>query len=366
MILIAAAGTGGHIYPALAVAEALEAKGVSSEQIAFITSSRPIEDRIFSDTRYRRVALSIGGLTGGSIDKVLGLIKITWAALTLGKKLKLSGVEEPQVLIMFGGYISAVARVGLLFKVNDVVVVETNSVMGRANRFFRIGAKATFNAFSSKNKSSGVPLRRSALEALSADTADRNAIISTISDTADPYDRFIVAFGGSLGARTINQSVLALVESGDVGGGGSTLVYLVVGQRDFAQFVASRKFPLNVDGVTLSIAEYDNDLIEKLKVADVVISRAGSNTVAELAALGKAAVLIPLPNSPNDHQTKNALWYLENGRGVVLVDSEVNSTNLRRAISSALGRAVEELGKFDEVDAASKISVAVLSLIESL
>ena len=149
MILIAAAGTGGHIYPALAVAEALEAKGVSSDQIVFITSSRPIEDRIFSDTPYRRVALSIGGLTGGVIDKALGLMKIAWAALTLGKKLKSSGVEEPQVLIMFGGYISAVARVGLLSKVNDVVVVETNSVMGRANRFFRVGAKATFNAFSS-------------------------------------------------------------------------------------------------------------------------------------------------------------------------------------------------------------------------
>lgn len=366
MILIAAAGTGGHIYPALAVAEALEAKGISNDEIVFITSSRPVEDRIFSDGRYRRVALSIGGLTGGVTGKILGVVKIARAALALRKRLGSEGLSDPQVLVMFGGYISAVARVGLLFKVSDVIVVETNSVMGRANRAFRIGAKATFTAFEANSTSSGVPLRSTVVDALTSIASNREEIIRSVVDDGKSYERFIVCFGGSLGARTINEALLSLVEGGDLDGDETTLIYLVVGQRDFAQFATSRFFPLTIGSVTLAIAEYDTNLVEKLKVADVVVSRAGSNTVAELAALSKAAVLIPLPDSPNDHQTKNAIWYRENGRGVVLEDGAVGDASLSRAIGAAQERSYDELAKFDDLDAAGKISTAVLALIESL
>ncbi len=366
VILIAAAGTGGHIYPAIAVAEALEAKGISSDEIVFVTSSRPVEDRIFSNGRYRRVALTIGGLTGGIAGKILGVLKIARAALSLRKRLASEGLSDPQVLVMFGGYISAVARVGLLFKTKDVVVVETNSVMGRANRAFRIGAKATFAAFEANSSSSGVPLRSSVIDALTSTASNREEIISSVVDNGKSYERFIVCFGGSLGARTINQALLSLVEGGDLDGEVPTLIYLVVGQRDFAQFASSRAFPLTIGNVTLAIAEYDTNLVEKLKVADVVVSRSGSNTVAELAALSKPAVLIPLPNSPNDHQTKNAIWYRINGRGVVLEDGAVGDASLSRAIAVALERGHDELTKFDDLDAAGKISTAVLSLIESL
>lgn len=366
MILIAAAGTGGHIYPALAVAEALESKGISSDEIIFITSSRPVEERIFSNLKYRRIALSIGGISGGLIGKVLAVAKIVKAAITLRERVGIAGDREPHVLVMFGGYISAVARIGLFFKVKDVVVVETNSVMGRANRSFRLGAKATFTAFPEGSRSSGVPLRSSVLESLTSPKSDREAVIASIAGGDRSYERFIVAFGGSLGARTINQGLLSLVEAGSLDGDRSTLVYLVVGQRDFAQFASARSFPLVAGSVTLAITEYDNQLVEKLKVADVVISRAGSNTVAELSALSKAAVLIPLPNSPNDHQKKNALWYRDGGRGVLLEDSEVNNANLRLAITKALQMAPNDPLEFDELNAASKISAAVLSLIESL
>ena len=366
MILIAAAGTGGHIYPALAVAEALEAKGIPSDEIVFITSSRPVEDRIFSNIRYKRVALSIGGLSGGIAGKTLGVLKIARAALSLRKRLDSKGLSNPQVLVMFGGYISAVARVGTAFKIKDVVVVETNSVMGRANRAFRIGAKATFTAFNANSTSSGVPLRSSVVEALTSTSSNREEVISSLVDKGRSYGRFIVCFGGSLGARTINQALLSLVEGGRLDGAVPTLIYLVVGQRDFAQFATSRAFPLTVGSVTLAISEYDINLVEKLRAADVVVSRSGSNTVAELAALSKAAVLIPLPGSPNDHQTKNAIWYRENGRGVVLEESFVDDASLSRAIEVALQRSFEELAKFDELNAAGKISTAVLSLIESL
>ena len=366
MILIAAAGTGGHIYPALAVAEALEARGVSSSEIVFVTSSRKVEDRIFSSTNYRRIALPIGGLAGGLKGKAIGLVKIVMAAITLRRRLANEATSSPLVLIMFGGYISAVARIGLLLRPKDVVVVETNSVMGRANRIFRLGAKATFAAFSDVSKGSGVPLRNSVLESLTSPVVNRQDVISTIISSEEHFGRFIVAFGGSLGARTINQSVLSLLEGGSLDGDIRTLIYLVVGERDFAQFSTSRNFPLTIGDVTLAISEYDDELIEKIKCCDCVISRAGSNTVAELAALSQAAVLIPLPTSPNDHQKKNALWYRESGRGVLIEDDKVSNATLRGAIYEALNAPKVNLPELDELNVASKISSAVLSLLESL
>ena len=366
MIVIAAAGTGGHIYPALAVAEALESSGVRSDDIVFVTSSRPVEDRIFDGTKYQRIALSIGGVSGGIVGKVVGLAKIARAAFQLRRKVGSQVSDSPSVLVMFGGYISAVSRVGLLGKIRDVVVVETNSVMGRANRTFRVGAKATFVAFADGSGSSGVPLRSAVVDAISSPPAVKDEVIASVIDKVSSYDRLIVAFGGSLGAETINKSVLSLVEGGSLEGDVKTLVYLVVGQRDFPKFASAREFPLRCGSVTLAIAEYDNELIEKIKVADLVISRAGSNTIAELSALNKAAILIPLPVSPNDHQRKNALWYQKSGRGVLLEDGVVNNSTLRRAITEALQLNNVSAAEFEGLDAASKISSAVLSLIESL
>ena len=333
--VFAAAGTAGHIYPAVAVAEALVERGVDPSAVSFVTSRRKVEQEIFSTLPYPRIDLDVSGVRGRNPVR---LAQSLWrlAASTLRLRASFSQTH-PAAVVVFGGYISLAAAVAARSLWIPIVVVETNSVMGRANRFASRLATRTFRSFEEDRPGSGVPLRAPVIS-FKPDLAMRRELVASLGFDPDRVQRLVSVFGGSLGSRRINEAAVRMLEEDAAGATGEgTLYFVVLGRRDEAEF-SPRLDRLATEGKIKVVARgYEERLYAFMACSDAVVCRAGSNTVAELDFFGVPAVLVPLPGSPGDHQTKNASWLAGRGAAVMLGDAGCDATSLRRALGE-LGR----------------------------
>ena len=333
--VFAAAGTAGHIYPAVAVAEALLERGVDPSAVSFVTSRRKVEQEIFSTLPYPRIDLDVSGVRGRNPVR---LAQSLWrlAASTLRLRASFSQTH-PAAVVVFGGYISLAAAVAARSLWIPIVVVETNSVMGRANRFASRLATRTFRSFEEDRPGSGVPLRAPVIS-FKPDLAMRRELVASLGFDPDRVQRLVSVFGGSLGSRRINEAAVRMLEEDAAGATGEgTLYFVVLGRRDEAEF-SPRLDRLATEGKIKVVARgYEERLYAFMACSDAVVCRAGSNTVAELDFFGVPAVLVPLPGSPGDHQTKNASWLAGRGVAVMLGDAGCDATSLRRALGE-LGR----------------------------
>ncbi len=333
--VFAAAGTAGHIYPAVAVAEALVERGVDPSAVSFVTSRRKVEQEIFSTLPYPRIDLDVSGVRGRNPVR---LAQSLWrlAASTLRLRASFSQTH-PAAVVVFGGYISLAAAVAARSLWIPIVVVETNSVMGRANRFASRLATRTFRSFEEDRPGSGVPLRAPVIS-FKPDLAMRRELVASLGFDPDRVQRLVSVFGGSLGSRRINEAAVRMLEEDAAGATGEgTLYFVVLGRRDEAEF-SPRLDRLATEGKIKVVARgYEERLYAFMACSDAVVCRAGSNTVAELDFFGVPAVLVPLPGSPGDHQTKNASWLAGRGVAVMLGDAGCDATSLRRALGE-LGR----------------------------
>ena len=328
--VFAAAGTAGHIYPAVAVAEALVERGVDPSAVSFVTSRRKVEQEIFSTLPYPRIDLDVSGVRGRNPVR---LAQSLWrlAASTLRLRASFSQTH-PAAVVVFGGYISLAAAVAARSLWIPIVVVETNSVMGRANRFASRLATRTFRSFEEDRPGSGVPLRAPVIS-FKPDLAMRRELVASLGFDPDRVQRLVSVFGGSLGSRRINEAAVRMLEEDAAGASAEgTLYFVVLGRRDEAEF-SPRLDRLATEGKIKVVARgYEERLYAFMACSDAVVCRAGSNTVAELDFFGVPAVLVPLPGSPGDHQTKNASWLAGRGAAVMLGDAGCDATSLRRAL----------------------------------
>ncbi len=278
--------------------------------------------------------------------------------------LTLVGRRRPAVVVAMGGYgCVPVALAAAALRV-PVVLVNLDAVPGAASRLVGRFARAAAVAFP------GTPLRRAVVtgapvrpEIIDAAHPGRLARADARRALGLPPDRFVVGVvGGSLGATTINNAALDLaalwVERGDVA------LYHVVGRRD-AGWAALAAPKTRAGGLVYRQVPYENRMAVFYQAADVVVGRAGAATVAELAAVGIASVLVPLPGAPGDHQTANAGGLAAAGGAVVVTDAECTGERLAReleAIRSVPGR-LEEMrqaaGSLGHPDAVAGIVAVV-------
>ena len=328
--VFAAAGTAGHIYPAVAVAEALVERGVDPGEVTFVTSRRKVEQEIFSSLPYPRIDMDMSGVRGRNpLRLALALWRLgvsTWRLRTAFARM------HPAAVAVFGGYISLAAAVAARSLWLPVVVVETNSVMGRANRLASRLAIRTFRSFEEGGPGSGVPLRAPVIS-LKPDAAMRRELVASLGFDPEDVKRLVCVFGGSLGSRRINEAAVRMLEEDASSVPAEGTAYLVVlGRRDEAEF-SPRLSRLAAGGKVKVVSRgYEERLYAFMACSDAVVCRAGSNTVAELDLFGVPAVLVPLPGSPGDHQAKNASWLADRGTAVVLGDAGCDAASLRRAL----------------------------------
>jgi UDP-N-acetylglucosamine--N-acetylmuramyl-(pentapeptide) pyrophosphoryl-undecaprenol N-acetylglucosamine transferase len=325
-VLFAAGGTGGHVYPALAVAQALRAARPDAVA-AFAGGRRGIEGRLVPAAGFALTRLPAAGLRGLG---VWGAIRFASAfAIALVGAAVLVLRLRPDVVLATGGYASAAPAVAGAMLRRPLWLQEQNSVPGSTNRFLSRFAERAFVAF----EEAKAPLSR-ARRVEQLPNPVRGEIVREQRVRPEPADyahfglqpdrKTVLVFGGSRGAATLNhafgQAWPQIV---------STTEWQALVQTGAQDWEDTRAVVERTDGASRArVLPYLEDMNRAYRVADLVVCRAGALTLAELAVLGKAAVLVPFAHATDDHQTRNAAAFARSGAAVVVPDAQLDGSRL--------------------------------------
>src|SRR5262245_4799337 len=321
-VVIAGGGTGGHLYPGIAVARELLARRPDA-QISFAGTAKGIEARVVPREGFALDLIRSGGLKGKSIaDRARGASLLPLGLLDASR---IVTRRRPHLVIGVGGYSSGPVVLVAALRGVPTMLLEQNAVPGLTNRTlarFVRAAAVTFDStaafFGSKAFVSGNPVRPEFFAA--AGSRKESAADEGISGTSRTG---VLVFGGSQGAHAIN---MAMVEAAAQLAAGRPAVRLThqTGERDVEMVRgAYRQAGLQADG-----EPFLYDMGRQLGQADVIVCRAGATTLAEITAAGKAAILIPLPTATDDHQRKNAEALAASGAAEVLLQQEMTGAVL--------------------------------------
>ena len=329
-VLIAGGGTAGHVIPAVGIAKALYRKGVLREEneVHFVGSKRGVGREIVHDAGFEMTVLP-----GRGIQRKISFRNVTSIISLFAAFLRASLMiikAKPEIIVVMGGYASlACGLAGRLFNV-PLLVAEQNAVPGATNKIIARFAKVSaisFDAVELPNPVvTGNPLRSEILRFIETDSRNETRRELGVGDR-----KVITAFGGSLGARHLNETIFELSQNWK---GEAISIYHIVGSRDWQHFSQLDRKP--VINVEYEMIEYLKDLTPLIGAADLVISRAGATSVSEITALGIPSILVPLPNSPGGHQEENARFFEREGSAIVVRDSELNYVSLSNRISLLL------------------------------
>jgi UDP-N-acetylglucosamine--N-acetylmuramyl-(pentapeptide) pyrophosphoryl-undecaprenol N-acetylglucosamine transferase len=367
-VVIAGGGTGGHLYPGIAVARELIARNPSAT-ITFAGTAHGIEARVLPREGFALDVIRSGGLKGKSL-----LQRLRGAALVplgLVDAARILSARQPDLVIGVGGYSSGPVVLAAAVRGIPTMVLEQNAVPGLTNRLLaRLvrAAAVTFESsvayFGSKAFVSGNPVRPEFLAEVEP-TGESGANDEPTGNAVNAVSRVLV-FGGSQGAHAIN---LAMVEAApQLAAGGSHLrLAHQTGERDVEMVRAGYERA----GLAADVQPFFFDMGRRLRQADLIVCRAGATTLAEVTAAGKPAILIPLPTATDDHQRRNAEALQAAGAARLLAQAEASGTVLAREIAALvadgaararMGRAARALAR---PDAAKVIVDRALELIRS-
>jgi UDP-N-acetylglucosamine--N-acetylmuramyl-(pentapeptide) pyrophosphoryl-undecaprenol N-acetylglucosamine transferase len=309
--LIMAGGTGGHIFPGLAVAHRLRERGWHVHWLGGPAPS--MESQLVPPHGFDYAQVQFSGVRGKGLMTVLtlpfNLMRACWQSVQVLRRIK------PQVVVGMGGYISFPAGIMAALTGHKLVVHEQNSVAGMANKVLAMFAQSVLTTFPDVLKKAqwiGNPLR----EAFVKQARPRERL----SKRHGPLQLLVV--GGSLGAQALNAIVpqaLALM---------SEFRRPVVIHQSGAKQIDALRAAYEEADVQATLTPFIEDTAQAFAHADVVIARAGASTVTELAAIGAAAIYVPFPHAVDDHQTTNAKFVVDAGGGWLLPQAELTAQGL--------------------------------------
>ena len=347
-IIISGGGTGGHIFPAVSIANAI--RTIEPEaKILFVGALGRMEMQ-----RVPAAGYEIKGLP------VRGLIRPLWSPRNIGVAIdylkskrmvrKIIADFQPQVAVGVGGYASAAASMGI-----PCLIQEQNSYAGVTNKHLAEKASKICVAYDGMERffpadkiiKTGNPVRQNLLQT----TMSREEAVSSFG--LDPSRKTILLVGGSLGARTVNESVLQHLD--EVEKSGMQFIWQT-GKYYHQQILdALAKRPALPN---LKVLDFISDMGAAYKAADLVISRAGASSISEFCLIGKPVILVPSPNVAEDHQTKNAMALVDKDAALYVRDADAPATLLPLAMKTvadearlqALSQHILQLGLPDSAD----------------
>ena len=312
-VLIMAGGTGGHVFPALAVAAELSARGVA---VAWLGTRRGLEARVVPAAGYPLETMRVSGLRGKGVLRLLlapfMLIVALWQALLIQLRLR------PCAVLGMGGFASGPGGVIAWLLRRPLLIHEQNSVAGMTNRWLLPFARTVMEAFPGSLPAKHHPVHTG------------NPVRAGITRLPAPAERFaarsgalrVLVIGGSLGARALNETLPAAVQQ--LAAGDSLQLHHQTGKADEATVQAAYA----AQGVDARVEAFIEDMAAAYAWADVVICRSGALTVAELAVVGVASVLVPYPHATDDHQTGNARFLADAGAAILVPQSSLDADKL--------------------------------------
>lgn len=354
-VLIAAGGTGGHIYPGIAVAREIVRRDPES-QVRFVGTARGLESKLVPQAGFELSLIDSAGLKNvGAVARARGLLVLPKSFLGARSLLK---SFRPDVVVGAGGYVSGpVVLCAAIMRIPNMVM-ESNALPGWTNRVlarFVDKAAVSFDValpyFRGKGVVTGNPVRREFFEIAAREP--------------QPGQLSVLVFGGSQGARAINEAMIAALPS--------------LAEMKDALRITHQTGESDYDKVTTGYADagwaeratamkYIDNMEAAFAAADLVICRAGATTTAELIAAGKASVMIPFPLAADDHQRKNAEALAAAGAGRMILQHDLSGERLAQELSG-LVREPESISKMAQAArglARGDAAAAVVDMIEEL
>jgi UDP-N-acetylglucosamine--N-acetylmuramyl-(pentapeptide) pyrophosphoryl-undecaprenol N-acetylglucosamine transferase len=322
--MIAGGGTGGHLFPGVAIAEELRSREPDAD-VVFVGTERGIEARVLPDLGWDLELIEVSGIkTVGLKGAIRGMFSVPRAMLQSRRVLK---KFKPDAVIGVGGYASG--PVVLMARMMGIPtgILEQNSIPGLANKILGKFARAVFLAFdhtrqffaAKKIHMTGNPIRKDILGQL---TAGESGATGT-----EPIHLFV--FGGSQGAQAINELMPAALSRIDTP---VTIVHQT-GQRDLEATQAR----YSEAGIDADCRAFIKDMASEYRRADLIIARSGATTVAELGVVGVPAILIPYPHAADNHQEINAKELVDAGAAAMFRQSELTPETFAAELDSLLG-----------------------------
>jgi UDP-N-acetylglucosamine--N-acetylmuramyl-(pentapeptide) pyrophosphoryl-undecaprenol N-acetylglucosamine transferase len=317
-ILIAAGGTGGHIFPGLAVAEPLIANG---NQVVWVGTINGLESTLVPKHNIKIYYIKISGIRGKKIfTKLFGVVNILFAIF---QSIKIIKSLNPTTVLGFGGFVSGPVGVAAKLLRRKLIIHEQNTIAGTANKILSLFADQVLesfpNSFNNKNNKklvlTGLPIRA-------------NLLAKNFDSNFNKFNNIlkILVLGGSRGAQFLNQTVpKSLFDIKNI------KIIHQTGEQEFAQTTETyAKYFINANNYETK--PFINDMQEAYLTADLIICRAGASTIFEIMKVGIASILVPLPWAIDDHQTKNALYLVNNNAAILLKQEEASSEKLKALI----------------------------------
>ncbi len=362
LIVLAAGGTGGHVFPAEALAVELAGRGF---RLALVTDARGRAIHV-NDRQVDMHRIAAGGIAGkGLWRRVQGVLSLGLGAV---QAFGLLGRLAPSAVVGFGGYASFPTMIAAILRGLPTAIHEQNAVLGRANRLL---AKRVRRVATSFPATAGVPAGVAALTARTGMPV-RPAVAAarieapTRPPTADgPFNLFVI--GGSQGARIFADVVPAAVARLPE----DLRRRLVVVQQCRAEDLERAGAAYRALGIAAELSPFFDDAPQRMAAAHVVISRAGASTVAELAALGRPAILVPYRFAADDHQAANARAVVDAGAGWLMGETDFTPEALAERLArlfadpAALAACAARAAAFARPDAARALADVVAAILSS-
>ena len=360
-VLIAAGGTGGHIYPAVAMAQALINENPNIE-VEFVGTPDGLENQIVPREGFKLHHVSVGRLNSNvrAGERLMTLIRLPWSLL---RALWIVWKTQPRFILGVGGFVTGpVLLAGALLR-RKTFLWEPNAVPGMANRWlapFVTECMVVFKEAQARLKSTnviqvGMPVRKKIvqLENLMASRRER------ATDSSHPLR--VLIFGGSQGAKSLNEVVSKAIHEG-----GDWLENVeIIHQTGPSDFDRVQHIYSSVTR-PVEVLPYIHDMEKKYQWANLIISRSGASTVSELAASGKAAVLIPLASAADNHQQKNAEVLVEKSAAIMILQRDFTAGRLKQVVMDfktnpeLLDRFAKNIRQFHRPDADIEIAQHLL------
>lgn len=364
-IIVSGGGTGGHIFPALSIADAIRRKQPNAK-ILFVGADNRMEMQRVPEAGYEIVGLPIAGFDRKNLLKNFKVLWKIFKSQRMAKKI----IKDfaPHAAVGVGGYASG-PTLKMAAKMDiPTLIQEQNSYAGVTNKILSKKAKMICVAYEGmerffpheKIKITGNPVRKTLLDMRSNRSEAKKAM------GLDNDRKCVLIVGGSLGARSINEGVMANIEL--IRQNSGIQFIWQTGKLYFEEMkerVAAAGKPEN-----LIVTDFVSNMANALSAANLVVSRAGAGSISEFALLGKAVILVPSPNVSEDHQTKNAMALVNKNAAIYVADAKVKEELIAKAIETVndddkiagLEESIEKMGK---PNAAEEIAEEVLMLADA-